>query len=83
MYRITGVEFKEGDYQGRHYEYYNIHTLSDEKILVGNKAEVYKIKPQFLSSIINLADLGKLIDKKFETAFYDKYGNCTNFKFVN
>lgn len=83
MIKIVGIKHHVGEYQGRAYDNYVIHTIqSDDKAVGGVSTETYKFRPASLAAICSLDQLSMLVNKEVKRISFDKYGNADYIDFA-
>lgn len=83
MIKIVGIVHKTGEYNGRAYDNYVVHTVrSDDKAVGGVSTETFKFRPATLATICALDQLTMLVNKEVKRISYDRYGNADFIEFV-
>lgn len=85
--RVVGIEHKQGVYEGRPYDKYNIHCLENESgdLLAGETCHTIKLKAVKLSEafgfLVTESDLVSLLGSEINP-LYDRYKNPIRIEFV-
>lgn len=78
MYKIVGVQYKEGKLDnGTPWQQYVLHTITDDiNVIDGCGVEAFKVKPVVIENYMKnkgIEDVKKLINQTINP-LYDKYG---------